>query len=472
MPNNNDKDGSQEDAANMAGTSGRIALSDELVRMAQKREAEHGVNLENELARMVAEEAILAIACEDDFAAQAGLMLEDSASISQSDVLAAAVGANELVVNGRQIDVRPLQAATVPAVSAVSAVSIDRILVGTPYLAHGSLVVALDRASTGTSGRVIGYITPNAWLKAEAAQKNSGSQLISLDVQSQSDSNIDAAFDLKAVLAQICLMPSFKLPSMSRIDDLKGDLTTLVNDRASLISARQKQIFAYISTNWQSDIDDLLPLVESVPVKLSPAKLAIVLRQSSLWQGRSERLLQKLSERFAAIDPAALRQIVAEASAMHGSQVTAPRFRRSLLARLVAMDLSAKNAKSPLKAIFATNKAQNLVEKLLAGEAGAGLKPEAAIDAVKHVVANHVAVDLAFHIQKQRENLKKVKDIVAASAEELGFAYGQLALQPAYATHSQTEESGVDSVNEALVLLAAAGEASRLQSLEQDLALI
>ena len=87
-------------------------------------------------------------------------MLDDSATMSQSNVLSAAVGVNDIVVNGRQVDIRPLlQDETV---------SIDRVLIGAPYLSQGTLVVRLDPSRPGV-GVLVGYVTPNAWLKAEEA---------------------------------------------------------------------------------------------------------------------------------------------------------------------------------------------------------------------------------------------------------------------------------------------------------------
>ena len=50
------------------------------------------------------------------------------------------------------------------------------------------------------------------------------------------------------------------------------------------------------------------------------------------------------------------------------------------------------------------------------------------------------------------------------------MAYGQLALAPAYATHSQSEESGLDSVNEGLALIEASERAADAKTIEIDLA--
>ena len=435
MPNNNDFASNPDE------------LSLELVRMAQSRVNEHGVGFAAELARLVAEAAILALPVEDSY------LIDQDLSISQSNVLAAAVGVNDLVVNGRHIDIRPLEAD--------QSVALDRVLIGTPYLAHGSLVVKLHESSSTSSskqnsfGQVIGYVTPNAWLKADAENA-----IVRLPV------TIDAKFDLSRILAQIVEMPTFKLPSISKIGDLKKDLYALVNERESLISARQKQIFAYISTNWAADVDNLLPLVESVPVHLSTAKMRRIVSDASFWNAKVERLVGKLAARFPDISSSVLHSRILQAGELHGSQLGAPRYRRALLAELIALEMSAKNAKSSLAGAFSVSRAQALVEKVLSGDS--------ALEAVKHVIGNQVAVDLAYAIKKQRHNLQKAgtsaQALVAATAEELGFAYGQLALQPAYATHSQGDQSGIDSVNEALALFAASDLAGDVKNIEMEIA--
>ncbi len=198
--------------------------------------------------------------------------------MSQSDVLSGAVGVNDLVVNGRQIDVRPL--------NQDRTVSIDRVLIGSPYLAQGSLVVHLEENRRG-KGTVVGYVTPSAWLKAEDAQK--GNELVTVSCTLSFD------FDLASILAEICQKPIIKLPSISRITDVKAEVGELVNNRENLISARQKQIFAYLSTNWT---EDTMALVESVPVKFSVAKMQRILGDAGQWQGKVDRLVDKLAASF------------------------------------------------------------------------------------------------------------------------------------------------------------------------------
>lgn len=411
----------------------QIDLGLELIRLSQARVKEHGVRLDNELARQVAEVSIM------NLPEELGLILDDSATMSQSNVLSGTTGVNDLVVNGHQVDVRPL--------SGDNTVSIDRVLIGTAYLAQGSLVVLLTESRPG-AGSVVGYVAPGVWLKAEASQPEA--QHVTIPAPPPAD------FDLAALLVDLCQKPIIKLPSMSRISDVRSELSEMVNNRENLISARQKQIFAYLSTNWTKETQ---ALVESVPVLLSMAKMRRVLDDSALWHAKVDRLVEKLASRFPELGKDELHSRVLKAGELWGSQLGAPRYRRALLAELVALQMATKNAKSPL--LHSLSKAQALVERVLSGASG--------VDAVKNVIGNQVAVDLAIAIRKQRKNLS-ISGLIAATAEELGMAYGQLALAPAYATHSQSEESGLDSVNEALALIEASERAADAKTIEIDLA--
>ena len=84
-----------------------------------------------------------------------------------------------------------------------------------------------------------------------------------------------------------------------------------------------------------------------------------------------------------------------------------------------------------------------MLEQLFAGKK--------VVDQVREYVKNQVAVDIAAKIQETRQGLVNFSQ---ASAEEITSAVRQLSLQPAYATHSQSETSAVDDINEALQLFA------------------
>lgn len=75
------------------------------------------------------------------------------------------------------------------------------------------------------------------------------------------------------------------------------------------------------------------------------------------------------------------------------------------------------------------------------------------VEAIREYVKNQAAVDVARVIAEKRNALQR---FATASAEEIGFAYQQLALQPAYATHSASDSTGLQAINEALNLFEAA----------------
>ena len=117
-------------------------ISSELVRLAQLKSRRTGHPLNQQLALLVAEEEIVGLNPELNF------ILGNNA-YCEMDSLVEAIGANDIVVNGKHIDVR--------IVDSSGRVSVERSLIGTPYLMSGSLVVALPG---GTSGAVVNYIGP------------------------------------------------------------------------------------------------------------------------------------------------------------------------------------------------------------------------------------------------------------------------------------------------------------------------
>ena len=89
-------------------------------------------------------------------------------------------------------------------------------------------------------------------------------------------------------------------------------------------------------------------LVESVPVNLSNARMGRVLSDAAAWHGKVERMVETLAPRFPDLSRDVLKSRVLSAGERHGAQLGAPRYRRALLAELVALDLTSKNAKNPL----------------------------------------------------------------------------------------------------------------------------
>ncbi|HEY9784952.1 MAG TPA: hypothetical protein V6D17_06075, partial [Candidatus Obscuribacterales bacterium] len=95
------------------------------------------------------------------------------------------------------------------------------------------------------------------------------------------------------------------------------------------------------------------------------------------------------------------------------------------------------------------------------------LKGQTAQEAVGSFVKNKVAVAIAQAIREQRRN---VESFTQVTADEIGSAFKQLALQPAYATHSFNPESGIESINEALELLEAGALAEQIEAMDMELA--
>lgn len=397
-----------------------IELAPELIRLAQGRANRYGVPFQQELARLIAEEAVMAIDPEEE------LVLENDAAMNQSDALAASLGVNDIVVSGHRIDVRVL--------SAGNEVSISRALVGSQYLSAGSLLVRLEELTN--RGAIVGYLASGNWLKAEDGLRDA--QQITTQV------DLNENFDLLATLKEIVRKPVFNLPVAAKLGDLKSEVDKLINDRNALIVARQKQIFAFLCANWS---DEMLELVESVGFKLNNGKVGKVLRNTSEWNASVERVAEKLSGQFKKLSRDEIAAQVRAQGERFGAQ-SSPLFRKELLQALAGAEMARLGQSSKAETVFA---------RVLSGVAAA--------EAVKQLVNNSVAVDLALNIKKQRQ---AVSGFVAATAEEIGQAFQQLALQPAYATHSSSY-SGVESINEALALLEVSELAEKVKACEAEI---
>ncbi|MBI5175705.1 MAG: hypothetical protein SFV17_27130 [Candidatus Obscuribacter sp.] len=400
----------------------QVRLSPELVRIAQKRA--DGVHmLRDEVARLMVESLILEMDPELE------VLIDESASMSQSDNLAAALGVSDIVINGHRLDVR--------ALAEDGTVSINRALIGSQYLSLGTLVVSLASLS---EGKVVAFLGAGLWMKAEESEKakpNQAEARLHLSVDCRSD------FDFAATLKNFIAKPVVKLPSTSRLQDVKGDVDLLLNNPDKLISARRKQIFSYLCSNWN---EDTLALVESIKLAHSLSSLDMMLRDAARWNNIVEKLTDKLAGQFDKVSRAEIRKQVLACGEAYGAQFRSPAFSKMLLTNLVAGQAAGKKSK-----LFAA-----LVEKIMGG-AGS-------LDAVRELVLNKTAVELAHQIKCER-NLKKFSGFVAASAEEIGMAFQKLALQPAYATHS-SGDSGVESINEALTLLEIGEMAEALASID------
>lgn len=396
-----------------------IDLAPEVVRMAQIRANKHGVSFRQELARLIAEETVMSLDHELE------LMVEGE-TMNQSDVLAAALGVNDIVVNGHRIDVR--------VIDEDGEVVAARALIGSQYMSAGSLVVRLHGIE---GGEVVGCMTPGAWLSAEEGQGTDPVRVPFSTVR---------GFDVSEAITQITARPVLNLPSAAKLADLKSDLSDLFNERGRLIVARQKQVFSYLCANWP----ETMATVEAVGYKLPPSRVTKVLHSAGRWNAVVEKVAQSLSRRFTRVTVDEIRTQIMAHGERFGSEVKAPAFRKSLLTNLAACELAASGKLS-------AGAAQSVISKVLSGTA--------AVDAVKALVKNSVAVDLAVAIKAKRQ---AAIGFMAATADEIGMAFQQMALQPAYATHS-AGDSGVDSINEALALLEATEMAETIKACDLEM---
>lgn len=409
-------------SSHKANNQKQIELSPEVVRVAQIRASRQGLQFRQELARLVAEEAVVDLDCE------LGLLLENELSMNQSDVLAASLGVSDIVVNGHRLDVR--------AIDEDGEVVITRALVGSPYLSMGSLLVKLEGVHGGT---VVGHLSSGAWLKAEDGLRDADPIRVPVSLGDFNFAEFMVELTNKAVL---------NLPGVSKLVNFKTDVNELINDKGRLIVARQKQIFSYLCSHWS---EETMAAVEAIGYKLPAARVTKVLLAAGRWNAVVEKASDKLAARFTKLSKDEIRHQVMAVGERFGGEIKGPAFRSELLQQLAASEL-ARSSTVPV------NVAQSVLAKVMAGVSAA--------DAVKELVKNAVAVDLALSIKNKRQ---AAAGFMAATADEIGMAFQQLALQPAYATHSAAD-SGVDSINEALALLSATDMADTIKACDREMA--
>lgn len=401
--------------------SNRIEFSPEIVRLAQTRVKETGSSLADELARLAVEEVIMNADPELD------LVLDTQDALSSIDSVVAAVGANDVMVNGRRIDVR--------AVDEEGFVSLHKALVGTPALSSGTLVVHLE----GTShAAVVAHVKSGSWLNAE--EKAHNTEPVKVEVE------LDSEFDAVEAISGITQRVQINLDkAVSRVPE-NSEIEQFLNAPDKMIVARQKQIVTALCSRAE-----LRDAATQVKVDVSKGELDRMLRAGSTWNRRTEELVDKLSPRFQRITRDELKKHVTLVGEELGGQPEAPAFRKALIKKLTNDQLSRQFGGAAMA------KVKNIYDQVMQGKSSS--------DAVKQIVKNHVAVDIALAIKNQRN---KVEGFMSATAEEIGMAFQQLAIQPAYATHS-TGDAGVDSINEALQLLEAAELAETMREIEEEM---
>lgn len=391
-------------------------ISPEVTRLAQLKAKQAGVDINHELARSVVEESIIELDPELD------LVINTVESFSEIAGLAKFVGANDIVVNDRHFDIRVL--------NDEGNVEISRALIGTPYLLNGSFIVSLNGTDGGT---IVGMVEAFDWMSAEQQNKNS-----SVTFKFQSEAN----FDLGATLSGICNKAQSSMPNTVKTQPNESELRAFINNRDNIIVARQKQILISI-------LNDANVRAKFEEAQATERKADRIVSDAAIWENRVETVADSVSAKFAALSPKEVRSVVRKTGEIFGGQPESPQFRKHMLTKLTVEQLSKKFAGVSL------SKVAEVVDRVFSGQS--------ALDSVKGIVNNKVAVDIAAKIKTQRN---RAEGFVAATAEEIGMAFNQLALQPAYATHSSAD-SGVESINEALQLLEAAELAEQASHLIQ-----
>ena len=151
------------------------------------------------------------------------------------------------------------------------------------------------------------------------------------------------------------------------------------------------------------------------------------------------KLWKKIQSKFPTIPAEKIEEAIRQVGAQYGGQPQAPVFKETLLKLLAKQQLYSRFSPE-VRAMMSA-----IIDKVAAGKSKT--------EAIQAFVKNQAAVEVARIIEERRDALRQ---FATASADEIGAAFQQLALQPAYATHSASDSTGVDSINDALHLFEAA----------------
>ena len=393
-----------------------IPLTAEIVKMAQLRSRATGCDVRQETARQIAAEAILALDPELD------LLIDEESAYSSDDRLLATFDISDIVVNGVRLDVRVL--------AEDGRISVPRYLVGTSYMYAGTLAVAFN---PDRSAAIVGYVPRADW---ELQDKHAGPKEDKLVFR------VGGQFDLSK-LPTILSSVQNNEQKFYRANIHSSDIAQFCGHRQEMKLSKQRDFVETVLHN-QTYWNDL----ES---GLSKAFVKRTLVHASVWNQKLENLSEKLLAKFKKLNKEEVKLVIARMGERVGGHIESNQFRRDILLNLTREELAHTLHGEQLL------KANKLVEQIFAGRS--------VVDGLKELVKSKTAMDLAMTIKRQRQ---KLAGFVEASSDEIAFAFRQLALQPVYATHSQ-ESEGVESVNEALMLLEAAELAEGLKALENEL---
>jgi hypothetical protein len=295
----------------------------------------------------------------------------------------------------------------------------------------GTLAVSFN---ADRSAAIVGYIPRSDWdLQDKHAGVNEDKLIMRVP---------GGQFDLEKQLPAI--MPTVqKNGHKSNRPVHSNDIAQFCGHRQEMKIAKQREFVEQVLGNedcW-SDLE----------AGISKAFVRRTLTHASVWNQKLEKLAETVQSKFHRLSKEEVKMSIAKVGERMGGQVDSKQFRKEVLVSLTREELSRSLAPEALA------KASKLVDQIFAGRS--------VLDVLKDSVKSKTAIDIAVTIKRQRQ---KVTNFIEASSDEISLAFRQLALQPVYATHSQSEE-GVESVNEALKLLDACELAESLKELEKEL---
>jgi hypothetical protein len=393
-------------------------VNPEVVRLTRRTAEQQQLPFFKQAARCVAEQAIM------DLDPELGFLLESDQALSSVDAMVRSAQVNDIVVNSRHVDVALLEDGEV---------RLPNWLARTSYIECGSLVVAMSEAG---SGSVVGHIDGPAW---EAACEGSGNQFeVSIKFSAP------ASFDLADCLQQLETRYEANVDKAIGNVACADEVLQFVRSPRELDLQTQRRVIS--SAIASSKVRDSIGALDNFSSDHSPR----VLRDSGVWESRIQRIANKIAAKYPNLDRKELEKAIRETGEDFGGQADAPAFKQALSKRVTRLEVARKTSAAVREML------NPFMDSVAAGKGAA--------ESIKGMIKDKVAVDVARVIKEKRRALGQ---FAAATADEIGFAFQQLALQPAYATHSQSE-GGVDSINEALQLLETAAVMENLLEMDFD----
>lgn len=431
---------------NKPNTDNFVLLAPELARMAQIRARETGGSARAEIART--------IACQWVAEQEQERMMLDGDVLAMSDNLFGTLGVNDICIDGKRFDVRPLLIQDDKSGS--SYVEIDRALVNTPYLANGSLIVKLDGLR---GGQIVAAIKSGAYMAAseKTAAKDDALVVVPVEVAD----HFDPLLYLQDMLGTLARMPQINVQPAKPNAQFADELRMLLDHDPKLSQSKARAVVAHLVSHWS---DKMQGEVDELKMPQSKKILTRTLSRAAFWHARVERTVERVIEHFPDLDQEPIRQAVLVLGERFGGETTAPKFKNELCNQIADIKLASYKAADAAR----QSRAKDVFARVMAGaESVATIR-----DLLSARSQAAFAIDMATKIKKGREKLSQnVIEFVSAGVDEIGKAFQEMSLAPAYATHSSsgsTDET-VETIDEALQLMAVGDLAHNLRQLSKEL---